>query len=73
MVALLFSGEGAAAAVGIIGYKGNSHVRWNKVCNVFRGVLPPDRPPPSFSLSSALVAFFLLVVLAALNLHKKCK
>ncbi|XP_048136177.1 CASP-like protein 1E1 [Rhodamnia argentea] len=35
MVALLFSGSGAATAIGVIGHDGNSHVQWGKVCNVF--------------------------------------
>ncbi|GFZ14042.1 hypothetical protein Acr_24g0002320 [Actinidia rufa] len=72
MVALLFSSEGAAAAVGIIGYKGYSHVRWNKVCNVFEGFCHQGVAAIVLSLLGS-VAFFLLVVLATLNLHKKCK
>ncbi|BAT87345.1 CASP-like protein [Vigna angularis] len=35
MVALLFSSNGAAIAVGLLGLQGNSHVHWNKVCNMF--------------------------------------
>ncbi|QCD77012.1 hypothetical protein DEO72_LG1g634 [Vigna unguiculata] len=35
MVALLFSSNGAAIAVGLLGLQGNSHVHWNKVCNIF--------------------------------------
>ncbi|XAR57125.1 hypothetical protein NMG60_11025156 [Bertholletia excelsa] len=35
MVALLFSANGAAGAIGLMGYEGNSHVRWEKVCNKF--------------------------------------
>ncbi|XP_076900963.1 CASP-like protein 1E2 [Bidens hawaiensis] len=35
VVALLFSAIGAGGGVGVIGYTGNSHVRWQKVCNVF--------------------------------------
>ncbi|XP_057475402.1 CASP-like protein 1E1 [Actinidia eriantha] len=72
MVALLFSGEGAAAAVGIIGYKGYSHVRWNKVCNVFEEFCHQGAAAVVLSLLGS-VAFFLLVVLSTLNLHKKCK
>ncbi|KAL0414633.1 UNVERIFIED_CONTAM: CASP-like protein 1E2 [Sesamum radiatum] len=70
MVALLFSSFGAALAVGLVGYKGNSHVRWNKVCNVFDRFC--NQAAAAFGLSgAATVAFFLLVVLATLNLHKK--
>ncbi|XP_054790701.1 CASP-like protein 1E2 [Prosopis cineraria] len=32
IMALLFSANGAAAAVGLIGQKGNEHVQWMKVC-----------------------------------------
>ncbi|KAH7573623.1 hypothetical protein ACOSP7_007401 [Xanthoceras sorbifolium] len=70
MVALLFSSNGAAGAIGIIGYQGNSHLQWNKVCNVFGKFC--DRVAVSIvsSLFAAL-AFFLLVSFAALRLLKK--
>ncbi|KAF8401539.1 hypothetical protein HHK36_012481 [Tetracentron sinense] len=70
MVALLFSGNGAAAAVGVLGYRGNSHVRWNKVCNIFGVYCRHIAASIVLSLLGSLV-FFLLVVLSALNLHKK--
>ncbi|CAA0807132.1 CASP-like protein 1E1 [Striga hermonthica] len=35
MVALLFASVGAALAIGLMGYEGNSHVQWKKVCHVF--------------------------------------
>ncbi|KAL0388694.1 UNVERIFIED_CONTAM: CASP-like protein 1E2 [Sesamum radiatum] len=70
MVALLFSGIGAALAIGLMGYEGNSHVQWKKVCNVFDKFC--DQAAAAMGLSGAAsVAFFLLVVLATLNLHKK--
>ncbi|XWS53669.1 hypothetical protein CRYUN_Cryun10bG0020400 [Craigia yunnanensis] len=64
VVALLFSANGAALAIGVIGYKGNSHVQWNKVCNVF------DRFCDLVAVSIALslvgsIAFVALVALAA--------
>ncbi|KAL0457308.1 UNVERIFIED_CONTAM: CASP-like protein 1E2 [Sesamum latifolium] len=70
MVALLFSSLGAAIAIGLVGYEGNSHVQWKKVCNVFDKFC--NQAAAAFGLSGAAsVAFFLLVVLATLNLHKK--
>ncbi|KAM7463043.1 hypothetical protein LguiA_031164 [Lonicera macranthoides] len=72
VVALLFSGNGAATAVGVLGYHGNSHVRWNKVCNVFDKFCNQLAGAIVVSLLGSL-AFFVLVVLAALNLHKKSK
>ncbi|KAL5097212.1 hypothetical protein RYX36_001539 [Vicia faba] len=35
VVDLLFSGNGVALAIGVLAKHGNSHVLWNKVCNVF--------------------------------------
>ncbi|KAA8527488.1 hypothetical protein F0562_034797 [Nyssa sinensis] len=72
MVAMLFSGNGAATAVGVLGYKGNSHVHWNKVCNVFGNYCHQLGAAVILSLLGSL-AFLWLVGLAALNLHKKHK
>ncbi|KAK6130469.1 hypothetical protein DH2020_035783 [Rehmannia glutinosa] len=70
MVALLFSSVGAAVAIGLMGYEGNSHVQWKKVCNVFDRFC--DQAAAALGLSGgASLAFFMLVVLATLNLHKK--
>lgn len=70
MVALLFSAIGAAGAIGLMGFKGNSHVQWKKVCNVFDKFC--DQGAASIGLSGAAAgAFFVLVVLAIFNLHKK--
>lgn len=70
MVALLFSSGGAALAVGLIGYEGNSHVQWNKVCNVFGRFCNQVAGAIVVSLLGS-AAFLLLVLLAAINLHKK--
>ncbi|XP_047315002.1 CASP-like protein 1E2 [Impatiens glandulifera] len=70
MVGLLFSSIGAAGAIGIIGQKGNDHVKWNKVCNVFDKFCHQVIAAIALSFIGSL-AFFLLVVLAAHNLHKK--
>ncbi|KAK6254567.1 hypothetical protein QUC31_016290 [Theobroma cacao] len=72
MVALLFSANGAAFAIGLMGYKGNSHVRWNKVCNVFDKFCNQVAVFVVLSMLGS-VAFMLLVALAAATLHKRCK
>ncbi|KAM7485126.1 hypothetical protein LguiA_001135 [Lonicera macranthoides] len=72
VVALLFAGTGAATAVGLLGVQGNSHVQWNKVCNVFDKFCHQVAAAIIVSFLGSL-AFLLLVVLAALNLHKKQK
>lgn len=70
MVALLFSSLGAAVSIGLMGYKGNTHVQWKKVCNVFDRFC--DRAIVALALSAAAaLIFFILVVLATLRRHKK--
>ncbi|KAJ8767518.1 hypothetical protein K2173_017587 [Erythroxylum novogranatense] len=70
MVALLFSGNGAAAAIGLLGSKGNSHVRWNKVCNMFSRFCNQVAASAALSLVGSVV-FLLIVVVATLRLHKR--
>nr|XP_043609328.1 CASP-like protein 1E2 [Erigeron canadensis] len=70
MVALLFSAVGATGAVGLIGYKGNSHVQWDKVCNVFGKFCHQVATALFLSFAGSLM-YLMLVVIAALNLHKK--
>ncbi|KAK2992036.1 hypothetical protein RJ640_014897 [Escallonia rubra] len=72
MVALLFSGNGAATTAGLLGYQGNKHVQWNKVCNMFGKFCNQVAAAIAMSMLASL-AFLLLVLLAALNLHKKHK
>ncbi|GAU37737.1 hypothetical protein TSUD_382300 [Trifolium subterraneum] len=70
MVALLFSCNGAALAIGVLAKHGNSHVRWNKVCHVFDKFCNQVAASCLISLLGSLV-FILLVVLPALRLHRR--
>ncbi|XP_059628079.1 CASP-like protein 1E1 [Cornus florida] len=70
VLVLLFSSTGAATAIGLIGYRGNSHVRWSKVCDVFDKFCHQVAAAIAISLLGSL-AYLLLVVLAILKLHKK--
>ncbi|KAK7264588.1 hypothetical protein RJT34_32197 [Clitoria ternatea] len=70
MVALLFSGNGAAAAVGVIGYQGNSHVKWKKVCNVFEKFCDQMAASIVVSLVASL-AFLILVLVHAIGIHRR--
>ncbi|KAJ6911776.1 CASP-like protein 1E1 [Populus alba x Populus x berolinensis] len=72
MVALLFSSNGAALAIGLMGYQGNSHVRWTKVCNVFGRFCNQVAVSISLSLLGSIV-FLLLVGITSLRLLKKSK
>lgn len=70
MVALLFSGNGAASAVGVLGYYGNSHVQWKKVCNVFDNFCHQFAASVLLSLLGS-AAFLLLVLLPLLRLQRR--
>ncbi|PIM98161.1 hypothetical protein CDL12_29360 [Handroanthus impetiginosus] len=70
IVALLFSSIGAALAIGIIGYKGNSHVRWQKVCNFVGRFCRQSAAAIGLSCVASLI-FFLLVLIGILKLYKK--
>ena len=70
MVGLLFSAVGAAGAIGLMAYVGNSHVNWNKVCNVFGTFCHQVVASVVLSVLAA-VAYLFLVVLAVLGLNKR--
>ncbi|XP_059310763.1 CASP-like protein 1E1 [Lycium ferocissimum] len=64
MVALLFSANGASAAVGLIALNGNPHTQWHKVCYCIQG-------GAALAMSMLGSFFFLcLVLLLTLNLHR---
>lgn len=67
MTALLFTSFGAAAAIGLIGLQGNSHVQWRKVCNVFDRFCIQGAAAMLLSGGASFV-FLLLVSVAILNL-----
>ena len=70
MVALLFSAVGATSSIGVIGYKGNSHVHWDKVCNVFNKFCHQVAIAVSLSFAGS-ITYLLLIVISALKLHQK--
>ncbi|KAK2990575.1 hypothetical protein RJ640_019855 [Escallonia rubra] len=72
MVALLFSANGAASAVGVIALTGNSHVQWHKVCHVFKKYCHHGAASIVMSMLGS-GAFLWLVVFATLSLHKKSR
>jgi uncharacterized protein (TIGR01569 family) len=71
MVALLFSCIGAAGAIGLLGYQGNSHVRWNKVCNVFDKFCHQVAASIILSLLGSLAFLLLIVLLPILRFHRR--
>ncbi|XP_074292297.1 CASP-like protein 1E1 [Silene latifolia] len=69
MVALLFSCVGAAGAVGVLGAKGNSHLRWNKVCDVYTKYCHQVEAAIALSFFAA-VAYVLLLLLEVSKLQR---
>ncbi|CAI8585077.1 unnamed protein product [Vicia faba] len=65
---LHFSANGAAAAEGVLGQKGNSHVQWMKVCNVFDAYCRHMTAALVLSIIASSV-FLLLVAHSIFNLH----
>ncbi|KAK7284712.1 hypothetical protein RJT34_19464 [Clitoria ternatea] len=70
IMALLFSANGAASAVGVLGQKGNSHVEWMKVCNVFDAYCRHITAAIILSLVGSTV-FLLLVLHSVFKLHQR--
>ncbi|KAE8723390.1 CASP-like protein 1D1 [Hibiscus syriacus] len=71
-VGIVASATGAAGGVAYIGLKGNSHVRWNKICNVYDKFCRYN----ASSIALALFAAVLLVLLSMMStftLYKKIR
>ncbi|KAJ8547456.1 hypothetical protein K7X08_011042 [Anisodus acutangulus] len=69
MVALLFSANGASAAVGLIALNGNPHTQWHKVCYAFKRYCIQGGAALAMSMLGSFF-FFCLVLLLALNLYR---
>ncbi|CAJ1879607.1 unnamed protein product [Sphenostylis stenocarpa] len=72
VMALLFSANGAACAVGVIAQKGNSHVQWMKVCDVFDAYCRHVTAALVLSIIGSTV-FLLLVLHSFLKLHYRSR
>uniref|UniRef100_A0A7N0T432 CASP-like protein n=1 Tax=Kalanchoe fedtschenkoi TaxID=63787 RepID=A0A7N0T432_KALFE len=70
IMGFLLSADGAAAAVGIIGRDGNSHLQWHRVCYMFNKFCNQGAAAVVLSTLGS-VCLLLLVALSASNLHKK--
>ncbi|XP_019241030.1 PREDICTED: CASP-like protein 1E2 [Nicotiana attenuata] len=69
MVALLFSANGASAAIGVIALNGNSHTHWHKVCYAFKRYCIQGGAALVMSMLGSFF-FLCLVLLLPLNLHR---
>ncbi|KAG5554938.1 hypothetical protein RHGRI_012480 [Rhododendron griersonianum] len=69
ILALLSSANGATGGIGLIGIRGNSHVQWNKVCNVFDKFCHQMLAGLVLSVLGSAI-FLLLLVISARKLQK---
>ncbi|KAM5569079.1 CASP-like protein 1D1 [Rosa sericea] len=70
ILGLVASATGTAGGVAYIGYKGNEHVQWNKVCSIFDKYCKHLAGSLATSLFAS-VLLVLLVWLSTFSLHKK--
>ncbi|XP_020587497.1 CASP-like protein 1D1 [Phalaenopsis equestris] len=70
MGGIMAAATGSAGSVAYIGLKGNSHVLWNKICNIFDEFCRHVGSSTLLSLiASALL--FLLVLLSAYSIYRR--
>ncbi|XP_057485257.1 CASP-like protein 1 [Actinidia eriantha] len=70
VLGIVAAAAGTAGGVAYIGYKGNSHVMWNKVCNVYDKFCHHVAASLGVSLVASVV-LVLLVILSVYSLSKK--
>ncbi|XP_077219197.1 CASP-like protein 1E2 [Tasmannia lanceolata] len=70
VTALLFSAVGAASTIGVLGYNGNSHLNWNKVCTGFDKFCHQLTASIVISLVGSVI-FLLMTILSTMNLHRR--
>ncbi|CAL9055602.1 unnamed protein product [Musa banksii] len=71
MAGVMASATGAAGFVAYIGLKGNSHVNWSKVYNVYGKFCRHIGSSITISLVASIL-LVLLVVPSAYSLHRRC-
>ncbi|GAB4851237.1 hypothetical protein Ancab_030533 [Ancistrocladus abbreviatus] len=70
MVALLFSGNGATMAIGLMAKKGNSRLHWKEICSVFGKFCNFALVAVGLSLLGSVV-YLLLAYITICHLHKR--
>ncbi|KAH1089204.1 hypothetical protein J1N35_016461 [Gossypium stocksii] len=71
-VGIVASATGAAGSVAYIGLRGNSHVRWDKICNVYDEFCRHVGTAIAFSLFAAILLVF-LTMFSTFALYKKIR
>ncbi|RWR76569.1 CASP-like protein 1D1 [Cinnamomum micranthum f. kanehirae] len=71
-VGIVSSALGAAAGVAYIGYKGNSHVGWNKICNVYDKFCRHIAGYLTMALLASIILVF-LTMLSTYSLYRRSR
>ncbi|KAL4284416.1 hypothetical protein GQ457_16G030490 [Hibiscus cannabinus] len=71
-VGIVASATGASGAVAYIGLRGNSHVRWNKICNVYDKFCRHIGSAVALSLLAGVVLVFLSMI-STFTLYKRIR
>ncbi|KHG13245.1 CASP-like protein [Gossypium arboreum] len=71
-VGIVASATGSAGSVAYIGLRGNSHVRWDKICNVYDEFCRHIGTAIAFSLFAAILLVF-LTMFSTFALYKKIR
>ncbi|GLJ46950.1 hypothetical protein SUGI_0990800 [Cryptomeria japonica] len=69
MVALVMGGAAAAAAIGYVGRKGNSHTQWSPICNPFHRFCDHIGGALLSSFISVIL-FMFLTIISTISLYK---
>ncbi|URE41977.1 CASP-like protein [Musa troglodytarum] len=72
LAGVMASATGNAGSVAYIGLKGNSHVNWNKICNVYGKFCRHVGSSTAVSLVASIV-LVLLVVLSSYSLYRRSR
>ncbi|CAL9090773.1 unnamed protein product [Musa acuminata var. zebrina] len=72
MAGVMASATGNAGSVAYIGLKGNSHVNWNKICNMYGKFCRHVGSSTAVSLIASIV-LVLLVVLSSYSLYRRSR
>ncbi|THU48528.1 hypothetical protein C4D60_Mb09t27200 [Musa balbisiana] len=72
MAGVMASATGNAGSVAYIGLKGNSHVNWNKICNMYGKFCRHVGSSTAVSLVASIV-LVLLVVLSSYSLYRRSR
>ncbi|CAL5337826.1 unnamed protein product [Camellia sinensis] len=70
MLGIVAAATGAAGAVAYLGLKGNSHLQWTKICNVYDKFCRHIGASVAVSLFASII-LALLIILSAYSLSKK--